>query len=672
MKVKSLVCSVRRVICASCVVLSLSGRAAESRSYNVTGGDAVELRSVLVQLNADMAADADHSTYVVTLGRGVYDLSEVCDTPMCDTAAGGILFINNTKTHKVTLQGDAAVPKDEVVLDGKGLGRVLRIWGYGGTSTVKNLTVRGGYSTASDGGGGVSLESWGVFAFRDCAFIGNVATKGAGGAVGGSPTDKVHFYGCDFTENVSLRGGGATPHLNGEMLDCTFTRNATFGEEAVGGAVRVTKSGFCISNCTFDSNCITGRYEHGGALAIGEAGRVLDCTFTNNWVGGSNQRGGAIRLGTAKKYEISGCRFFSNRSNAGHHGGAISSETASPTAVISDCHFCRNTAQNGNGGAISGFAGLVTNCTFVGNAGRAGGGVSGVTNVVGCVFTGNSSAVDSTTDGGGAARNSSLWNCVLTNNTAIYRFAALANCHVYRSSFRGNKTNYDNQPQVAVASDFTDCDLDGSEAKSAACEYDFRTCTFDRCLFRRYSQKGIGQVSLCATNCLFVSNFISRVCNETSSTLANALVNCTLVGNMYNALFRYSADGGTAQTRVVNSLFVDNRSNEDGRVNDLGYQFEPRNAYEYNVFYASHDVPGEGNVNRRVQTKYDPRLMGARDPTRPYAPRRRSPLNGAGLVMDWMADAKDFAGSPRLTDETVAIGAYETTEELKGLMLIFR
>jgi hypothetical protein len=44
-----------------------------------------------------------------------------------------------------------------------------------------------------------------------------------------------------------------------------------------------------------------------------------------------------------------------------------------------------------------------------------------------------------------------------------------------------------------------------------------------------------------------------------------------------------------------------------------------------------------------------------------YAPRPGSPCVDAGVMLDWMAGARDVAGNPRLRGDGVDIGAYEIT-----------
>ena len=93
---------------------------------------------------------------------------------------------------------------------------------------------------------------------------------------------------------------------------------------------------------------------------------------------------------------------------------------------------------------------------------------------------------------------------------------------------------------------------------------------------------------------------------------------------------------------------------------------------ENNFISTSLKITGEGNLNCKTDPQLKAKLMGDRDPERPYGPRHNSVLVGAGVVKDWMSEATDFDGHPRLSGGKVAIGAFESVEPILGALLILR
>ena len=56
----------------------------------------------------------------------------------------------------------------------------------------------------------------------------------------------------------------------------------------------------------------------------------------------------------------------------------------------------------------------------------------------------------------------------------------------------------------------------------------------------------------------------------------------------------------------------------------------------------------------------------------PYAPKYSSPLRAHGKPLDWMDDATDLAGNPRLRDGNVDIGCYQCWLDPVGEILLLR
>jgi hypothetical protein len=375
------------VVCSCCLalagVLSAQG-AGEDGKFTVSSVD--ELTNTLAQITTLQGEK------VVTIAEGVYDLSQI--DKMHSSA---FLSISNSYWGgKITLQGDPQKLRDQIVLDAAGAGRVLRIFGYSGsTTTIRNLTIKNAFTTASYGG--VMTEEWGVVRFENCVFDGNHANL-YGAVAGGSAEE--YYVDCLFTGNTlgGGYGGGGVIEVPKGVSGCRFVGNGIYGDQIKGGCVRAS---CMITNCVFDSNCNTGKWGEASAVYLLNGGSCVDCTFTNNYWGASTTRGGALVL--TENASVVGCRFYDNvKSSAA--GGAISYiKSDTPPGKIDSCIFIGNkTSSTANGGAVANFPGLITNCTFIGNNGNNGGAVYACSNIVDCVFAGNIARSKTAERNGGA------------------------------------------------------------------------------------------------------------------------------------------------------------------------------------------------------------------------------------------------------------------------------
>ncbi|MHC4698457.1 MAG: right-handed parallel beta-helix repeat-containing protein [Planctomycetota bacterium] len=196
-------------------------------------------------------------------------------------------------------------------------------------------------------------------------------TISAGNANGSSPND---------------RGGGMVSDAGSPTItNCTFTGSVAF---AGGGMQNSNSSNPTVTNCTFYGN----RAVMGGGMenSSNSDPTVINCTFKRN--------------------------------DAVFGGGMAGWETGSP--MVSNCTFSENVAHDFGGGMFhrSNSDATVTNCAFIGNSGRVGGGVhcnDSRPTLVNCTFTGNSGL-----DGGGMSNinfaSPTLINCTFSRNTATF------------------------------------------------------------------------------------------------------------------------------------------------------------------------------------------------------------------------------------------------------------
>lgn len=624
--------------------------ASASRADNTyTASNIDELTNALSLISRDTSS----TPVVLTIAKNTYDLSTI--EKMHPSA--WLCVSNQTWAKKLTIQGDPSVSRDEVVIDACGVRRALFLYSWSGsTTTLKNLTIKNGYTSGNYAG--VQTDNWGSFYFENCVFEGNRCGGGHGAAAGG--TSNKYFANCLFRLNTcgGASGSGGVVDSPNSIANCTFIDNGVYGDQIDGAVLKAT---CLVTNCVFDSNINTGRWGKSSALYLSGNGSAIDCVFTNNTFGTSpsTTHGGAIDLvGTGSVIK---CKFYYNK--AGGNGGAISwhGSAVEDFGKISDCTFIGNLASGTtSGGAISSFPGLITNCTFIANQGNQGGAVYFCTNVRDCVFAANYSHRQQGDNNGGAGYGSTFYDCVVTNNIGWYQSGAFSSCKAYRCKVGANRVS-GSQHQRTVEADnsyFEGCEL--FEVRNYGVGW--MNCGFNRCVFRdNVFTNGYGYFiggNTAVTNCLFIRNKMYRVLSGCPKDCDNAFLNCTLVSNKYDLI---AMPNSSSTVRFVNNLFFGNGTRSWSTDDDIGQSFDNL-VFTNNYISTTQSYSGSGNINARSASAPKPRFMLSRDPEHPYALSRKSELNGAGCLEDWMSDAIDLAGNERLTDGKVAIGAYETTD----------
>ena len=643
-------------------LIALVALNASSAATTKTVKDEAELVAALAEWNAGSG------NYEITLTEGTYDLSKIEAM-----SANGLLTVTPSAARRgVVIRGDLSVPREKVVIDGKGLGRVFYV-NMGGNYdsdkwTLENLTVQNGSTTGN--GGGLYWAGTGVNpVIKDCIFRDCVCAGGNGGAIhlskgkSASIEDSLLISNKTTTANSQSGGGGAV-YGGTKFTRCTFIDNKC-ESKLCGGAVLCPRTA-TLTDCAFVGNkLVNSSAFYGGALYCQDPATISGCVFTNN--AATANPGGAVYLG--KVSTVASCTFVSNTTANSSGGGVYATDTGS---TLRGCTFLGNHAGSSGGGAAGAFA-CVSNCTFVSNWAYSGGGIASCPNVIDCGFASNYADSGKEASGGGAAYNSTLFICGITNNSANYVAGGCCKCKVFDSYLSGN-TGKSSGIQGHMSSHFERCEV---VAKGNGSGRTFMDCSFNACTFHDCNSAYIFCRHAYVTNCLFVANKVNRIrsgfqSGETDNT--SFFVNCTFVNNSYDYLAAYGSDvPDDKRATFLNCLFDGN-----GYINSSGNLFVETFGKGYNkdvvsncFLYTQYSPTGANNINRKT-TRQDPRLMGDRDPSRPYAPRHRSCLNGAGLVQDWMASATDLDGHPRLTDGTVAIGAYETTEPVPGMSLLIR
>jgi len=169
-----------------------------------------------------------------------------------------------------------------------------------------------------------------------------------------------------------------------------------------------------------------------------------------------------------------------------------------------------------------------------------------------------------------------------------------------------------------------------------------------------------------AYNSVFLRNSAS---SSGGATRSATLQNCLVVGN-----YAKGQGGGTRNSLVFNSTLVGNYAGSSGGGAYQGTFSNciswANNRVELSVFLSHScgvDYPtGDGSGNLAE----DPRFVangsgtGLDHISGDYRLRADSPCINAGANLDWMADARDLDGNPRLDrrQHQVDMGCYEYTE----------
>ncbi|WP_075086540.1 tandem-95 repeat protein [Mariniblastus fucicola] len=262
------------------------------------GGDGISLREAIIAANADSAADT------IYLGSGVHALTL--------SGSGNSLGDLDIDTD-VTIIG---MSDGSTVIDASGMNdRVFQIGGA--TTTIEHITVTGGYTTSTSGGGGILVGSGATLILDQAVVTGNESTDkyggigsdgnlyisnsiisdniaGASGGGIGVNAGIVTIYGTTVSGNEAGDDGGGLS-LNGGIavtVDATtFSGNAA-GDDGGGVYVSSTDGAHSFTNVTVSSNDA----RRGGGFGIsGGTTNVQHATVTGNW---ATTDGGGVYVAT--------------------------------------------------------------------------------------------------------------------------------------------------------------------------------------------------------------------------------------------------------------------------------------------------------------------------------------------------------------------------------------
>lgn len=389
------------------------------------------------------------------------------------------------------------------------------------------------------------------------------------------------------------------------------------------------------SNLTFTGGYIAGGKDD-GAIRGGASTLVQDCIFSNNVCGGSWHGGGGGVYGARAER----CLFIDNKAlgtdiggrEAVHGGGLWCNNDHNLREDENwqgayDCIFSNCVAQTRGGGL---YGGRAEGCTFVGGQAYYGGGVSG-TRACNSVFDGNRATSWAT-----AADRATLDHCLITNHQAgAY---VLLNCNLNGCTIVDN---------ACAETGGVSCDTWRAELASATAAY-----TNANCVFR-------------GNKALLASIVADKTC-----------LNCTFIANEVGANYGTVVNPAT-QSPLVNCVFLENRAGD--RLTDFNKGLNGRDVpFLTNCVYSAADVDPQTSARcadcfpaNRTQLRFTRRFAA----TRPFEPRRVSPLVNRAFAPTWLTEALgvvDVYGNPRVRFGGLDIGAAECADLGPGGLLVIR
>ena len=401
----------------------------------------------------------------------------------------------------------------------------------------------------------------------------------------------------------------------------TFTNGYVVAAPVHGAGLRAAVTGAVVRNCHFENN-YAGANGQGGGLWLGPSGTVENCTFSRNRA----DNGGG--LFASNDLLLAGCTFTGNWVSAGSGGGAY----ATGNATVTNCDFQANQAGNGTssegGGAF---------CTWATNA---------ATFIRNCRFEDN----DSKLQGGAVTlrKGGTVDDCVFDSNTATNEGGAVylddTNCILRRCELRNNSAG-GGGGAVYGRSLVSDCLVVSNQAASGGGLYGMSTMQIERTVVQSNlatSGGGLyGSGTVIVRNSLFTGNTATNRGGGVYLASKALLENCTLAANAATnaAGFYGSATAITVLNSIVHANLGPNVSNRYPSIVFDHVCTEP-------------EIAGDGNLTN------DPAFLLPAAGNFRLGPA--SLCRDAGTNQAWMAAATDLAGNPRLANDLVDLGAYET------------
>jgi RHS repeat-associated protein len=230
-------------------------------------------------------------------------------------------------TANISINGPGA---SSVAIDGQDDTGTIFTVSSGVTAGISGITIEGGNSTSSPGGG---IYNAGTLTISNSTVTGNSATNGAGGI---DNDGTMGITNCVISVNSAGANGGGIEN-GGTLVMSGSTLSANSSSD--GGGIYVGSGSVTVANSLFFENDASA----GGGLLINSGSVIIQTSeFTDNTSSGSSGAGGAIAA--IGPLTISNCTLEGN--SAEDWGGAIAT-TGSCTII--DSTIDDNSASSGGG-----------------------------------------------------------------------------------------------------------------------------------------------------------------------------------------------------------------------------------------------------------------------------------------------------------------------------------